>query len=211
MDKQTLTLTRALTKLKTLDRQISSALSQLTPVTYEVGGKPASPITTEEFNKKAKAAYESVKDLINYRAALKRAVVRANASTEVKVNGMTMTIAEAIDYKNIIKYKKDLLKTLRTSNSDVLKRIERVEQSNEEKLQQMLNTYLGNDKGNGKLDDIIKNVTDSFKKANEVKFVDPLKVANLIETLEQEITDFDTEIDAILSETNGKTEIEVEF
>lgn len=211
MDKKTLTLTRALTELKTLDRKINSALSSLNPVTYEVGGKLATPTTTEEFNKKAKASYASVKDLINYRAALKRAVVRANANTEVKVNGMTMTIAEAIDYKNIIKYKKDLLKTLRSANKDVLSRIERAEQSNEEKLQQMLNTYLGNDKAGGKLDDSIKNVTESFKKANEVKLVDPLKIADLIETLDQEITDFDTEIDAVLSETNGKTEIEVEF
>lgn len=213
MDKKTLTLTRALTELKTLDRRISNAIGDLAPVTYSVGGKMMIPTTQEEFINKAESQYNSVKDLINYRAALKRAVVLANAQTLVKVNNLTMTIAEAIDYKQIINYKKTLLKRLRTAYAEITNRINSVESNNEVKLQQLLNTALGNDKAGAgnKVDDIIKNMSDSFKKANEVKLVDPLKVSALIDALDKEITEFDTEIDAVLSETNGKTEITFEF
>ena len=213
MDKKTLTLTRALTELKTLDRRIGNAINNLTPVTYSVGGKMVIPTTQEEFNSNAESQYSSVKDLINYRAALKRAVVLANAQTVVKVNNLTMTIAEAIDYKQIINYKKTLLKRLRTTYAEVTQRISSVESNNESKLQQLLNTALGGDKAGAgnKVDDIIKNMSDSFKKANEVKLVDPLKVSALIDALDKEITEFDTEIDAVLSETNGKTEITFEF
>lgn len=213
MDKKTLTLTRALTELKTLDRRISNAIGDLGPVTYSVGGKMVLPTTQEDFISKAESQFNSVKDLINYRAALKRAVVLANAQTLVKVNNLTMTIAEAIDYKQIINYKKTLLKRLRTAYAEVTNRVNSVESNNEAKLQQLLNTALGGDKAGAgnKVDDIIKNMSDSFKKANEVKLVDPINVSALIDALDKEITEFDTEIDAVLSETNGKTEITFEF
>ena len=45
--------------------------------------------------------------------------------------------------------------------------------------------------------------------ANEFHLFDPLKVAEKVESMEKEVADFEMEVDAVLSEINAVTFIEV--
>ena len=58
--------------------------------------------TVQEFLDDAVSKLQSANDLINYRRALKSAVLQSNAVTKVTVADKEMTVAEAIEYKNSI-------------------------------------------------------------------------------------------------------------
>lgn len=46
-------------------------------------------------------------------------------------------------------------------------------------------------------------------KRNEYELLDPLNVKNVIETMEDCINEFESEVDAVLSESNATTIIEI--
>ena len=98
MNKERLTVHRALAELKTIDSRITKAINTSKFViankhsNEKIDGKPIS-----EVRENMKSAYQKVTDLIARRNAIKRAVVLSNANTNVVVNGVTYTVAEAID------------------------------------------------------------------------------------------------------------------
>jgi hypothetical protein len=55
----------------------------------------------------------------------------------------------------------------------------------------------------------IASLTASFKETNKVVLLDPLGLKAKIKELEEEIDSFETNVDWMLSETNGKTLITV--
>ena len=50
-----------------------------------------------------------------------------------------------------------------------------------------------------------------FKKNNEYTLIDPLKVADKMNALEEKISAFKAEVDAALSVSNATTTIEIEY
>jgi hypothetical protein len=52
-------------------------------------------------------------------------------------------------------------------------------------------------------------LTNSFRENNKVELVDPLDLSVKALALEEDIEEFETNVDWVLSETNGKTLIEV--
>lgn len=207
-----MTLTRILTELKNIKAKFEDGITRFTPVTYKVGNKLATQgVSEEDFIKNAEAAYNSVTDLTNYRYKLKRALNRANATTMVKIANMEpMTIAEAIDYKEVLAYKRTLLNHLRREYDKVTRKMESVAADNDTKLNQMVNTMLGKDNSVTTKESILKNLSEQFGLTNKVSIVDPCGVLKLIDTLSKEINDFEADVDASLSEINGKTEVVIE-
>ena len=58
-------------------------------------------------------------------------------------------------------------------------------------------------------DEDVKNIVEPFVKRNEFHLVDPLKIEETIEQLQIEVDEFEVEVDAVLSEINALTEIEI--
>ncbi|GAG32212.1 unnamed protein product, partial [marine sediment metagenome] len=52
-------------------------------------------------------------------------------------------------------------------------------------------------------------ITEPFIKKNRFELVDPLKVEELTEELQTDVDDFETEVDAVLSEINAITFIQI--
>ena len=96
--KETMTIHKALSELKTLGDRINSAMEEATFVVAnkhsnaKIGGQ-----SIAEFSQAAQQSLQSVMTLINRRNAIKRAVTRSNAETMVNINGKEYTVAEAID------------------------------------------------------------------------------------------------------------------
>ena len=114
-----ISVARALVELKTLDNRINKMISSTTWVTYKTKNINYG-FTEEDFKKKTQAEHQSLNDLIKRRNAIKNAIVLSNATTNVQVAGQTMTVAQAIEYKQTITYKRALLDNFKLQRQRVI-------------------------------------------------------------------------------------------
>ena len=114
-----LLVTQALNELKLLDNRIINEIARSKFVTSAktVESKITPYLTKEEFVKKAKGGFDSVNALMERRSKIKNSVLTSNAVTNVEINGVTMTVAEALELKNSIVYKEELLEQLKLQYS----------------------------------------------------------------------------------------------
>lgn len=206
---QQMSLHRVLSELKLIDKKINDKISSLELITVKKGDKLLRNINEEEFIKNAKSSYESVEALIERRCNLKNALIIANANNHVSINGRTLTIAEAIDYKNITEYKKNLLKVLKDQYSRAIRNYENEDLKNNNALEELIKTAVGNKNDNSESDALIKAMTDGYMSRNTLSYVDPISIKNQIDKLQSEIDEFDSEIDSVLSEANARVTVEV--
>lgn len=207
-----MTIHRGLAELKLIDLRIEKAINAMNPIGInQKDGKVNNFYTKEEFENEATGKYQSVKDLIDRKIKIKSAIVKINGLTEVTVSEKTMTIADAITYRTIIEMKRKLMDKI---NSSFTSNKAQLEKKNEE----VKNVALTNakimigkqDDGTVKAtDDDVKAIVEPFIERNEFHFIDPLKAEKLVEKMGIEIDEWETEIDAVLSEINAITLIEI--
>lgn len=204
-----LTLHRALTELKTIDDRIEKAIDSIEPIGSKQNDKLVNGFyKQEDFEEKAKSTYQSIIDLIERKNKLKCAIVDANAVTKVKVAGKEMTIADAINFKLLIDYEKDLLEQLKVQNQEVKSGIEKKNAQVEQNALQLAQSALQKDNVKISDNDAIA-ITEPYIKKNSYELVDPLKIETKIQELEEEITNFESDVDSTLSEVNAVTVIEI--
>ena len=100
---QTMSVTRALVEIKSLDRKIQNAASNSSFVSYSVGQgayKKVPNSTPEKLEQRIKADVQSLEQLIKNRQKIKAAIVQSNAATTVRLNGSDISVAEAIELKD---------------------------------------------------------------------------------------------------------------
>jgi uncharacterized alpha-E superfamily protein len=201
---QTISITQALAELKLLDKRIQKALDN---VTWADVNTKSHPVDAEKFAKNVRAEYQSFSDLVKRRDTIKRAVVKANAVTRVKIGTWEGTVAEAIEYKMSIHYKKRLLDVMRSQLLRAKDQFKDQQESVDARLEKLLHSELGKDVKTSP--ETITALTNSFRENNKVELVDPLDLSARALALEEDIEEFETNVDWVLSETNGKTLIEV--
>lgn len=107
MEKEKMSLHRALAELKLLDSRIERGINTIVPIgVQQTGRKVNGHYDKAEFEKEVIADFQSVTDLIARRQLIKSAIVQANATTSVKIGGVDYKIAEAINQKVLIDAKK---------------------------------------------------------------------------------------------------------
>lgn len=205
---ESMSVTRGLAELKTLDARIRKAIHENTYVSMTTGKKPlAGYHTNEEFEKEVESKFQSANDLIARRNKIKSAIVKSNAETVVVISDEKMTVAEAIERKSSIAYDQELLRKLKSDYSNVIRLFEREEESVKQRLDKQLETTYGRD---AKLTpDQYDNVAKPFLEQNQPNMIDPLKIKEKIDYLEKRIDDFLTNVDFSLSESNAITKIEI--
>lgn len=202
---------RCLAELKTLESRITSAIYGVNIV----GKKKNSADRVEDtytsvqsFNERAVSDLQKVTDLIARRQTIKDAVVNSNATTIVTIGGKSYTVAAAIERKNSIAYEKSLLAKLRTQYTNNLAEVNRFNSKMEENLDKQISMLTGSD-SNNKNSDNMKGFAEEYRKQNGWELIDPLNAKEKYEKLEQEIMDFETEVDYTLSTSNSITEVEI--
>lgn len=200
---------RALAELKLLDKRINKELnsgfevSTLKPIgqSVTIDGR-----SVDYFIKKADGKIQSVLDLIARRDEIKRKVVLSNATTKVFIGGKEYTVAEAIEQKSFLANKRFLVQSLKenlTINKATLERKQAQVETNLEKQLEALNT------GNGKDNNDLKGFIDTFRNKNGYELVTATNLVDYIEKLDNETEAFISEVDAVLSESNAITTIEI--
>ena len=169
----TISVTRALAELKTLDDRISKAANN-GYIAMTVGGKVVGTNRTQdEVEKAVKESYQSFNDLVTRRNKLKCAIVKSNAETKVKIGDKELTVAEAIERKNSIVFEEQMIQSLSVQLRQATAQVEKVNAEANQRLNQMLEVNLGKDRKTSEED--YEAISKPFMAKNEAKLVDPLK------------------------------------
>lgn len=209
MTKQKMTIHRALSELKLIDSKIEKQINEIVPSgIYQKGKLINNYVKEEDFSNSAKSKFDSVNDLIERKNAIKSAIVEANWITKVKISEKEMTIADAINFKSVVKFKKKLIETLKARQQQAVAQLNQQNTVVEQNVQRILEATFGKENVKAGKDDV-ESVRKPYMDANEFHLFDPLKVAEKVESMEKEVGDFEMEVDAVLSEINAVTFIEV--
>lgn len=209
MDK--MSIHRALSELKMIDARIEKAILAIEPTGVTQKDKLVNQFyKREDFEKEAKSKLQSVNDLIERKNKIKSAIVKANSVTLVEINGNKMTIADAINFKQVIEFKKKLISTLEQKHKNAKVTVERNNKQVTDNALKLAEAALQKDNVKiGDNDAVAITITEPYLDKNQYHIVDPLEVDKLVETLQIEVSNFECEVDAVLSEINAITNIEI--
>lgn len=206
---ETISVSRALVELKTLEKRIEKTLHNLQPVTVMTGTRFEAGISgREDFEKSVASSYQSLMALVERKRRIKSAVVKSNATTTVTVAGETMTVAEAIERKNSIGIEKNIRANLAAKYSENVRKVETHNAQIHNQLLQLLQATYSKSEAEISAEDYDK-VANPFMENNEAKLFDPLDMEKKLQALEEKIDMFESEVDIALTESNARTEIEV--
>ena len=217
MTHEQMTVHKALAELKTIDSRLTKAMGDTTYVmAVKHSAQKINGVTVDTFKEKMKSGYQKVTDLIARRDAMKRAVVLSNATTTVKVGGVEYTVAEAIEMKNHgMEFRKSLLTRITYAYNNAQNEFNK---NNGEALEKRAEKYVldvinaqPKDSKMSVDSEAMKAVRQTYIDNNKFDMLDPLDVAKIMETLDNEINEFEAEVDAALSCSNALTVIEFEY
>jgi len=208
-----ITITRALTRIKSIDKLLEKELSaNQTPfvVAVKKDSKIAGFENKESYMTAVKARLQSINALINEKTKLKNAVLKSNSVTKVIVAGKEYTVSDAIAMKEIIEKKKLLLDKLNNDYAQASFTMDKENERAKVSAENYIVNIFGSDKTSNKnLADEIETATKAYMDRNSYSLCDPISIKSKINELEKEIIEFRDEVDLVLSESNAKTSIEV--
>jgi hypothetical protein len=205
---QTMTLTRALATIKTLDKQIQNDINLLAPTSFAINGQLDYDYskTPEEFIAQYKSARQSITAKQENQRVLKQALHKANSDTTFTLAGKPYSITGALNTKANLPVTERIISQLLNQLTNTSHKIDKINKDVEQKVQQQLSAQGSNAQKS-------KDYIESTKKDFE-KLYGPVPV-NLAETLEEvkkmqaDVALFRSEIDMLLSEINASTLITV--
>lgn len=209
-----MSVTRALAELKRLDDRLNRMTTdQLIFVSVAVGQGDKQKVlgvsdTVQNVVSQIQSNRDRVNSMIDQRAKIKAAVVASNAATKVKLGSREMTVAEAIELKKSIDVQRNMLVTYRRQVIQANALVAKQNAALEAQIETNLATIYGNEKG--KVDaSMFEAIAKPQREQKEASLIDPIKINDLIKSLEEEISLVETELDFTLSTSNAKTEIEI--
>lgn len=209
---RTISITEALNELKLYDARIRKAISNIKLVgAAKKSSDKVGVVSKDTFDERAKADYQSVTDLMANRNALKSAIVKANAVTDVTVAGKTMTRAEAIERKNSIEYEESLLLEMKRQYATTMDSVNKENKKVDAKVDELITTLVGRDSDKKLSKEDQEAVEKPYREKNEFEFIDPIGIYDEMLALESDIDGFKSEVDTVLVLSNATSFIEVDF
>jgi hypothetical protein len=205
MAKVSMSITQALPELKLLEKRIdkiSDSIAEWCKVSHN-----GAPVDKDKHKKEAEAQLQSYTALLLRRETIKRAIILSNAKSKVKIGQFEGTVAEAIEYKSSIRFKRNLLESMKECLQAKREEYERKKAEVEGRLERLLQSELGKDVKTNP--ETITALTTSFRENNKVELLDPLDLSAKVTELEEMLDSFETNVDWVLSEANATTFIEV--
>ena len=213
MTTETMTIHKALAELKILESRIMKTVGD---GTYCVANKHSNEkingVSIEDYKKVMQSAYDKAVDLITRYKTIKKAVTLSNAKTVVKIGEEEYAVAEAIWMKNHgVEFDELLLNELREQyNKAQAKILKQNGNDLEQRAEQYVVGIYGSKEGKTNTDDFEKTKQD-FITSQTFELVDPIGILEKIEALEEKISVFKAEVDAVLSTSNALTVVEINY
>ena len=211
MTTERMTIHEALSELKVLDKRIKQEIAATTFSTSNLHcNAKIYGVSIEEYKNTVKSKYDKITDLIKRRTAIKKAITNSNAVTVVTIGDVSMTVAEAIEYKRSgIEFKRVLLeKVSKDYNTASLTTMTRNESLTDRATDNIERTY-GNKENVNK--EALESAREKFIADNTYDMVDPIDSVKIMEKLSDEIDNFMSKVDSTLSVSNALTKIDIEY
>jgi hypothetical protein len=203
---QKYTITEALQELKLLTKRIN----KLTEDTVFVVSKRSDDRSNVDNTTNSIKNYQSIQDLIERRSRIKSAIMQSNSSTKVEIMNKIYTVSEVIAQKEYIQEQEELLRRMKEQYLIAQEDVIRYNNERQRKIDQLIQTTFGRDTNSNKTSvEDIKNITDTYCKQYYIDIIDPLKIKEKIEELENSIDSFKNTCDFKLSYINAITTIEL--
>lgn len=208
MTTKQITVHAALGELKKVSQRIDKAIYS----SRFIGAKKISAdkvsdttMSVDDFTIDSVGSYQSITDLIALRDKIKSAIVLSNATTKLTVGEVEMTVAEAIEYKTSIQFKKNLLQRMKSQYIESVAQVNRNNERVENNLDAQVSNLAGKDSNKANL----AGYMEEYRKQNCWTVVDPLDLKAKMDALDKEIMDFETNVDVALSISNATTFITI--
>lgn len=207
-----ISITEALNELKLYDSKITKAITNATFCgAAKKSADKVGVVKKDDFVERAKASYQSVTDLISNRNTLKSAIIKSNAITGVEIDGVPMTVAEAIERKNSIEYDERLLNEMKRQYANATAIVDKENKKVDAQIDKLLETFTGRDSDKKPDKDTMSAIADPYREKNEFEFIDPLELYEKIQAFEANIDGFKSNVDTVLVLSNATTFIEINF
>lgn len=203
-----ISITKALTELTLLDKRIEKAIdkAEFISIAKNKSDKVNPSMTKANFQKNATSALQSINALIERRDKIKTLIVQSNADTMVDLCGKKISVAMAIEAKNSIAYKEELLARLKKCYKEADSQKSNKEAANKAEVDKLLLMIFGTNK----VSDVERdNTTKQYSESHPIITVDPLKIGDKIKEIEEYINNFKKDVDTILQISNCTTYIEL--
>ena len=208
-----LTITRALSEKKMVEKRLNDKILNGTFVGIVKGNaeKPISSAfkTKEELAETIQSSYDSVSALIDRYKELASAIIRSNSSTLIKIDGVEMTVSEALERKKSIAHETGMLKRLREDYARVTRDVNDSNANMQYSIDQQVKAMMSGDRSIKSEEESINLVTQAFSATTEQHIFDPAGIVKRIEEYVNIVEGFNNEIDYALSESNAKTLITI--
>lgn len=226
------TVHRALAMLKTTKARIERELADELIMWVRVArGQEdvVSGVAVKDIERDIQAHYDRITALIANYAKIKAAVVGSNAGVlpgsefrRVNIGGKMLTVAEIIELQDTIYgrakkpgFKAKLLAKMKDDFAKAQMDFDDMQEKADEEVNQYIRSLAGKKRDEDETDAGTKALIEATNKMlheqKDPRIIDPLKVADKIKALENEIEDFRTEADAVLSEQNALTTIDIDL
>ena len=216
-NKEQMTIHQALSELKVIDSRIYKAIdSTKFVISNKHSNEKIKGMVITEYQNDMKANFAKVIDLIKRRDAIKRAVVLSNAVTKIVIGDKELTVAEAIECKNHgMEFKNYLMLEIQKQYAAAQVDIDRNSgEAIEKKAEQYVLSVIAAQPKESKMtvnSDSMQALRKDYITNNTYDLIDPLRVKDVIASLNDEIDAFMTDVDAKLSISNALTTITVEY
>ena len=201
---QQMSVTQALAELKLLRKRFTTVLEGAQFITVKTKTRQ---LDVEAFGRNATASYQSYRDLLARYNRIKAAIVASNATAKVAIGGKEYKIAAAVERKRSIDQERVCLQLMRQQYKMANDDFERHQRAQQERLDRLMMQELGKD--NKTNVDVVNGLSAAFLKENTAVLVDPLKLEERIKEYSKELEDFETNVDWVLSESNGRITLTV--
>jgi len=209
-----LSITRALATIKSLNARINK-LSKGQVIILPTAGTGEdlviinnSGLTKEKAEAMIKSNWDELQNTIKVRDDIRSAVTQSNAVTKIEVGGKSYTVVQAIDAKKNLVDKKALLDQLKKNIISTNNQYQAQSTAHQKQLGQVRTEALAN--GKNHTEEALKVYTNPVDLRMAPGLVDPLSATELVAKLEDEISDFELNVDYALSESNALTKITIE-
>ena len=212
---QTITIARALNTLKHLKVEIDDYFkTQRYFAGFQFGSSGANTnvatMNAKQLTETIQGNYDKIDSLMRRQLALKTAIAKSNVETFITVNGRSMSVSEAIITRSLIESRVILLKQMRNVNSNLNTEMEKLQTKFEERVITITKESMSENMPAEERAQVTVNVRRVQEDMVGPRPIDPLRLAEKVKTLEEEINFLKSELDHVLNESNTTTTITIE-
>lgn len=120
----TMSITRALTRIKTIEKQLNQLVDKEFVTTLAKREVDNVTDTCKEVLNKTKSNFDQFNDLFAELNRIKAAVRKSNEVTKITIGGDELSVVDALVYKNTIVYRSNFLEKIARENRTADSRVE---------------------------------------------------------------------------------------